>query len=210
MFEAALRRFARIVTVVVAARPGTWRFFRPVFTRQWNRLAASWDRTRKPDSYAPIAAALETLPADPARALDVGTGTGGAAFVIADRFPRAQVTGVDLAEAMVARASAKIAPAAAGRLSFQQADGSALPFADDAFDLVTCSNMIPFFDEVARVVRPGGMSSLRSRAAPRRRSTSPPLGSKPSCAAAGSRSSRRSRPGVGWRWWRGRPGTAEP
>src|ERR687886_25339 len=33
---------------------------------------------------------------------------------------------------------------------------AALPFEDGAFDLVTHANMIPFFDELERVVAPGG------------------------------------------------------
>jgi ubiquinone/menaquinone biosynthesis C-methylase UbiE len=36
------------------------------------------------------------------------------------------------------------------------ADAQRLPFEDAAFDLVTLGNMIPFFDELARVVAPGG------------------------------------------------------
>ena len=36
------------------------------------------------------------------------------------------------------------------------ADGSQLPFPDGSFDLVVLQNVIPFFDELGRVVRPGG------------------------------------------------------
>jgi SAM-dependent methyltransferase len=39
---------------------------------------------------------------------------------------------------------------------FEVADASRLPFEDASFDLVTLSNMIPFFGELARVVAPGG------------------------------------------------------
>ena len=42
------------------------------------------------------------------------------------------------------------------RLRFERADASALPFGDATFDLAAHANMIPFFDEVARVVAPGG------------------------------------------------------
>jgi ubiquinone/menaquinone biosynthesis C-methylase UbiE len=42
------------------------------------------------------------------------------------------------------------------RVRFQQGDASQLPFDDESFDLVAHANMIPFFDEVARLVAPGG------------------------------------------------------
>src|SRR4029078_13718440 len=44
----------------------------------------------------------------------------------------------------------------AGRVSFQVADGSSLPFSDGSFDLVVLQNMIPFFEELGRVTAPGG------------------------------------------------------
>ena len=151
-----MRRFARLVTRAVVARPAAWNLFRPMFRRQWDRIAPSWDQSRLPDSYAPYRAALELLPEPPSKALDVGTGTGGGAFSIAAHFPAAQVIGVDFSQAMVTHASAKITPELAGRVSFRQADAASLPFSDGTFDLVAHSNMIPFFDEIARVLRPGG------------------------------------------------------
>ena len=55
------------------------------------------------------------------------------------------------------------------------ADAQQLPFEDGAFDLVTLGNMIPFFDELARVVDARrAMCCSRSPAGPGRRSTSPP------------------------------------
>src|SRR5260221_11569725 len=156
MLETLLRRFARFVTNRVVAWPAVWAIFRPLFRQQWDHLAPGWEQSRRPDSFRPVEVGLELLPSPPGRALDVGTGTGGAAFAIASRFPDAEIIGVDLSTAMVQRASSKITSPAAGRLSFRQADASSLPFPDGNFDLVTHSNMIPFFDEVTRVLRPGG------------------------------------------------------
>ena len=96
----------------------------------------------------------------PRRALDLGTGTGDGAFAIARRFPDAEVVGLDISEAMVAEAGRKTPPDFAGRVRFEIGDASALPFADAAFDLVALANMIPFFDELARVVAPDGFVVL--------------------------------------------------
>jgi len=41
-------------------------------------------------------------------------------------------------------------------LRYERADAAALPFADGSFELASHANMIPFFDEVARVVAAGG------------------------------------------------------
>jgi ubiquinone/menaquinone biosynthesis C-methylase UbiE len=109
---------------------------------------------RSPDAFAPIEAALAAVDGPVEAALDVGTGTGSAALLIADRFPEARVVGVDIAPEMVARARQKARDRA--NVSFEHGDASALPFAGASFDLVTAANMIPFFDELARVVRPGG------------------------------------------------------
>lgn len=154
--EQIIRRFSRFVTNVVVAQPAAWRLFRPIFRAQWNRLAVRWDETRRVDSYDPCRAALDSLDAAPRLALDVGTGTGGGAFAIADHFPNTLVVGVDFSYEMVIRAQQKQRRGSSRRLSFCQGDGSSLPFQDSQFDLVTHNNMIPFFDETARIVMPGG------------------------------------------------------
>jgi SAM-dependent methyltransferase len=158
LLERASRRFARLVTDAAVARPAAWRLFRPLFRRQWDRLAPSWEQYRRPDTFDPYVAGLDALPEPPRRALDVGTGTGGGALEIAARFPEAEVVGVDFSAPMVERAASKVTPSLAGRVSFRQADASSLPFGDGEFDLVAHNNMIPFFDEIARVLRPGGHS----------------------------------------------------
>jgi ubiquinone/menaquinone biosynthesis C-methylase UbiE len=43
-----------------------------------------------------------------------------------------------------------------GRVRFEVADAAKLPAEDRAFDLVVLLNMIPFFEELARVTAPGG------------------------------------------------------
>ncbi|MGB2954312.1 MAG: class I SAM-dependent methyltransferase [Gaiellaceae bacterium] len=154
--RAAARRFARLATNVLVRRPWLWRLFRGPLRRQFNWLAPQWAAMRAPDAFEPFAAALDRLEVPPRRALDLGTGTGAGAFLIARRFPDVEVLGVDFAEAMVVEARREIPAELAERVRFEVADATALPYPDGAFDLVALGNMIPFFDELARIVSPAG------------------------------------------------------
>ena len=109
-----------------------------------------------PEAFASLEAALDALDASPKRALDLGTGTGRAAFLLAQRYPEAEVVGVDLAEDMLAEARQLTPPELAGRVRFERADAERLSYPDGSFDLVSLANMIPFFEELARVTAPGG------------------------------------------------------
>lgn len=106
---------------------------------------------RGPDSAAPFEAALDQVNGPVRRALDVGTGTGAGALEIAKRFPGAEVVGLDVSPAMLEEAR-RLAPG----VEFVEGDATALPFGNGEFDLVAHANMIPFLDETARVLRPGG------------------------------------------------------
>jgi ubiquinone/menaquinone biosynthesis C-methylase UbiE len=152
------QRFVRFVTTVVVRRPALWRLFRGRMTHNFDRLAPDWDETRvSPERLLPIAAALDALPSPPGRVLDLGTGSGRVARLAAQRFAGAEVTGADVSAGMVREAERL---AATSREHYLQADASDLPFPDAAFDLVTLNNMIPFFDELARVVEPGGHTAV--------------------------------------------------
>jgi SAM-dependent methyltransferase len=148
------RRFARVATNVVVRRPVLWRLFRGPLRLQFDALADKWDdmRAANPHHLAALEAALDTIDPPPRRVLDLGTGTGAAAVAIARRFPEAEVVGVDLADAMVDEARRKAPAELAVRLRFAVADASRLDYPDGSFDLVTLANMIPFFDELARIV----------------------------------------------------------
>jgi len=150
------RRLSRIATNAVVARPGAWSVFRRPIRRLFDTLAPQWDTIRRPDHLAVYERALDALPAPPPRALDVGTGTGDGAIAIARKFPSADVVGVDLSAQMVAGARKKLEGESGLRVRFEQADASKLPFDDRSFELVAHANMIPFFDELTRVVAPNG------------------------------------------------------
>jgi ubiquinone/menaquinone biosynthesis C-methylase UbiE len=146
---------------VVVRWPRLWPLFRPIIRGQFERIAPVWDTFRQPDTFAPYEAALERIPGPVSRALDVGTGTGTGARVLAERFPGADVVGIDVAPAMLAEAR-KLAP----ELSFVEGDAAQLPFDADSFDVVANANMIPFLGEVARVLRPGGWTLYAFSAGP--------------------------------------------
>jgi ubiquinone/menaquinone biosynthesis C-methylase UbiE len=145
------QRFVRLATDAVVRWPWLWPIFRPVIRRQFDKLAPVWDEFRMPDSSEPYEAALDRIDGRVTRALDVGTGTGLGARAIRQRFPDAEVVGIDVAPEMIALARERVPDA-----TFQLGDASRLAFGDGEFDLVTHANMIPFLDETARVLRPGG------------------------------------------------------
>ena len=147
------QRFARLVTRLVVRQPALWRLLRPPMRRMFDRLAPAWDARRGVPYLEP---ALDALAEPPRRVLDRGTGTGRAAAVLARRWPGAEVLGVDVSERMVEEARRAAPPELGGRIRFEVADAAALPFGDGSFDLVVLANMIPFFDELARVVAPAG------------------------------------------------------
>jgi ubiquinone/menaquinone biosynthesis C-methylase UbiE len=87
------------------------------------------------------------------RALDVGTGTGQAAGILAERFPAAEIDAVDASAQMVELARAK---PELGRVRFAVGDGGHLPYADASFDLAVSLLVHPFEAELRRVLVPGG------------------------------------------------------
>ena len=94
--------------------------------------------------------------------LEIGSGAGANAAVIAETQPQARVTATDLDPAMVAAARARLARYGA-RATVAEADSTHLSFDDDHFDaavsLLMLHHVIDWeaaIAELARVVRPGG------------------------------------------------------
>src|SRR4051812_29084373 len=165
-----VRLIGRAFTALIARAPVTWPLLRGWSHRFWEDAAPTWDQRVKrsgPDYLAPLAAALLDVRPEPERALDIGTGLGDGALLIAREFPHARVRGVDLSEEMVRRAQRRIGLDPEGRVAFKVADASNLPFEDDSFDLVTQLNVPPFFGEISRVLRPGGSVMIAASWGPR-------------------------------------------
>jgi ubiquinone/menaquinone biosynthesis C-methylase UbiE len=105
------------------------------------------------------------MPATPC-ILDAGCGTGEATSCLAELFPRAQVTGIDIIDAHLARARERFAHLAP-RLSFERGDVFAISTPNRVFDLTVCRHVlhsVPHVDriiaELVRVTRPGGYLHL--------------------------------------------------
>ncbi len=147
------------MNAAVARVPFAWPLLRAPMRRFFDRSAEGWDaRTGAFDArrLAPLGAGLLVIRPEPERALDIGTGTGAGALLVAREFPRARVRGVDLSPEMVRLAQQRIGLDPEGRVAFRVADAARLPYGDESFDLATLLNMPPFFAEIARVLRPGG------------------------------------------------------
>ncbi len=97
-----------------------------------------------------------------ARIVDVGCGSGQITRRLAERYPTAELVGIDILEGPLAHARTTHA-AFAPRMQFVQGDAFDLAFADGTFDLVVCRHMtqaVPSPDrvlaELLRVCKPGG------------------------------------------------------
>ena len=110
------------------------------------------------------------------RLLDVGCGPGNIALKIARRWPGVQVVGVDFSQNMILAARAAAASQQlTARAEFLAGDAKKLPFPDGALDFVLSNSVLHhlhdplgMLDEMARVVKPGGLVLLRDLRRPGR------------------------------------------
>ena len=105
---------------------------------------------------------LDVVKITPGLVLDVGSGTGHCARLLARRYRGARVFGIDISHAMAHRARRK--QGWFGRPRFVCADAEELPFADGIFHLVYSVDVIhhvashlELHREAYRVLRPGGL-----------------------------------------------------
>ena len=116
-----------------------------------------------------IARLLDLSPATgPEHVLDLGTGPGVSAFVLAARLPAgSRVTGLDLSPQMIAIAKRYLAKEPSLPVDFLVADASKLPFGDATFDRATGHSFlyllpdpVAVLREVRRVLKPGGVATF--------------------------------------------------
>ena len=113
---------------------------------------------------------------DPSAILDVATGTAGVALALTRR-TSAQITGIDITEAMLRRGHARVAQAgAADRVRLLVGQAERLPFPDESFDALTFTYLLRYvadpaatIRELARVLEPGAaIASLEFSVPPSR------------------------------------------
>lgn len=112
--------------------------------------------------YPDILAEIEREPF--ATLLDAGCGTAPMLSLLSKRYPKAQYTGIDLTPDMIKVAKSKHLP----NTLFICGDCEHMPFRDDEFDVIICSNSfhhypnpLDFFKSVKRCLRHNGRLILR-------------------------------------------------
>ena len=132
---------------------------------RFNRAAAEYDRAARVQRELKerLLEHLEPVRIEPERVLDVGAGTGDLAKALGNRYRRARIVALDLAEDMMRVARAK-ARRWFSRQHFACGDAEQLPVRSDCVDLVMsnatlqwCNNPDGVFAEVYRVLKPGGL-----------------------------------------------------
>lgn len=101
--------------------------------------------------------------AKPATILDIATGTGDLAIMMAKN-TNAQITGLDLSAGMLEVGRKKVeAEGLNNRVTMIQGDSENLPFEDNSFDCITVSfgvrnfeNLEKGLSEIRRILKPGG------------------------------------------------------
>lgn len=95
--------------------------------------------------------------------LDIGTGTGYLAFPLAQKFPTANVCGIDIAEMMMEKNNAIVQEKNISNLIFKAFDGLTYPFSDESFDLIVTRyafhhfpNAVSAVSQMYRLLAKGG------------------------------------------------------
>jgi ubiquinone/menaquinone biosynthesis C-methylase UbiE len=126
-------------------------------------VARWYDRSTRKDMerFRALAARLRTVLPQGGDMLEVAPGPGYVAIEMA-KGGAYRVTGLDVSRTMVELAHRNAAEAGV-EVDFRQGNASAMPFADDSFDLLACSAAFKNFsephkalEEMYRVLRPGG------------------------------------------------------
>jgi len=132
------------------------------------RAAVSYDPITQyvilPNETLVRQAAIDTVQGQPQRILDLGCGTGSTTLLLKQKFPQAEVIGLDFSPYMLVMADYK-AQQAGLEIQFVHANAEETGFPDASFDLVTASLLLhetppavsrKILQEAARSLKPGG------------------------------------------------------
>ena len=149
-------RSARERIAVTGFFLGTQSALDQVLSRTFFELSnRRWAADEQGDSHhAAFRDGLARLAAAPSDVVDLGTGAGGTAALMARTWPSATVLGIDSSRQMIRRARREHPDLP--HLTFAWGDGLRLALCDASADLVTSLNYLPYPGQVRRVLRPGG------------------------------------------------------
>jgi ubiquinone/menaquinone biosynthesis C-methylase UbiE len=136
----------------------------------WNKFSPGWKKWDEftMDFLKPMGdVIIENLQLkDNDQVLDVATGTGEPGLTIAGLVPNGKVTGIDLAEHMLAIAAENARAKGINNYETLSADVCELPFDDATFNAISCRMGFMFFpdmllaaNQMYRVLKPGGRLS---------------------------------------------------
>ncbi|MGD8352885.1 MAG: class I SAM-dependent methyltransferase [Pseudomonadota bacterium] len=83
---------------------------------------------------------------EPDQVLDAGSGPGVISFLLADKYPAATITGIDMSEEEISASREIASRAGITNARFETADISALPYAD-SFDLIVCVDILEHIED---------------------------------------------------------------
>jgi len=110
----------------------------------------------------------QRLPVVPdAHVLEVGPGSGYYSIAIARKIPQGKLVLLDIQAEMLQKSGDRLKVAGIANFQTQQADGKALPFAENSFDAIAMVTVFgeieersSFLQEAARVLKPVGVLSI--------------------------------------------------
>ena len=132
-------------------------------------IAANYDRTNALLSFWRDRAWKRDLisslpPLNRPRCLDIACGTGDLCELLAAKYPDAEIVGLDLSEAMLNIARARVL---GPRVTFREGDMCQMDFPDGSFDVVTggyalrnAPDLNQVLAEIRRVLKPGGVAAF--------------------------------------------------
>jgi ubiquinone/menaquinone biosynthesis C-methylase UbiE len=123
------------------------------------KVSKTYDQKITESGYeyeAALKEGLKRIPIKPRQIIDLATGTGFAAFKVAEIFPDAAIKAIDQAENMIKLASENAEQKNIENVHFMTGNALDLKFPDKHYDLVVTSNAPVYLQEAWRVLKPDG------------------------------------------------------